>query len=89
MQPERRFRQKIPCAVGEGRMATGKRGTGDLLLGVDLGTGGVRGMAVDLSGEVVASSTISLDGATVMDEGESTNSLRRSGGRHPAGLCGS
>ena len=50
-------------------MAKEKCGVGDLLIGVDLGTGGVRSMAVDVSGEVVASSTVSLEGATVVDEG--------------------
>jgi len=50
-------------------MAIENQEGGDVLIGVDLGTGGVRAMAVGVSGEVVASSSVSLEGTTVADEG--------------------
>ena len=49
-------------------METGSKSSEDLLIGVDLGTGGVRALAVTAGGEVVASVASSLDGARVTDE---------------------
>ena len=49
-------------------MEAGRNPSEELLIGVDLGTGGVRVLAVTTRGEVVASAAASLDSARVIDE---------------------